>query len=135
MSSDLVWALKNGDLDKVQELAADVNASLEGGRSPLHIAADYGQLEVLRLGQDLELVNRIATHKSDRFAEENAETSEVEAGWRHTVALHRRQMMQSELLATEREYLDTGDEDVMTRLVELQRQIAHSLANEALLED
>ena len=44
-------------------------------------------------------------------------------------------MMQSELLATEREYLDTGDEDAMTRLVELQRQIAHSLANEALLED
>ncbi len=95
----------------------------------------HNQLEVLRLGQDLELVNRIATHKSDRFAEENAETSDVVAGWRHTVALHRRQMMQSELLATEREYLDTGDEDAMTRLVELQRQIAHSLANEALLED
>ena len=95
----------------------------------------HNQLEVLRLGQDLELVNRIATHKSDRFAEETAETSDVEVGWRHTVALHRRQMMQSELLATEREYLDTGDEDAMTRLVELQRQIAHSLANEALLED
>ena len=95
----------------------------------------HNQLEVLRLGQDLELVNRIATHKSDRFAEEDAETSDVEAGWRHTVALHRRQMMQGELIATEREYLDTGDEDAMTRLVELQRQIAHSLANEALLED
>ncbi len=95
----------------------------------------HNQLEVLRLGQDLELVNRIATHKSDRFAEQDAETSDVEAGWRHTVALHRRQMMQSELIATEREYLDTGDEDAMTRLVELQRQIAHSLANEALLED
>lgn len=103
---------------------------LELDRSVIH-----NQLEVLRLGQDLELVNRIATHKSDRFAEQNAETSDVVAGWRHTVALHRRQMMQSELLATEREYLDTGDEDAMTRLVELQRQIAHSLANEALLED
>ena len=43
----MVWALKNGDLDKVRELAVDVNGDLDG-RSPLHIAADYGQLEVLR---------------------------------------------------------------------------------------
>ena len=79
--SDLVWAIKNGDLgesdqmltckqgkftrvdillkidsplcnsaDRVRELSSasgfDVNAAVDG-RSPLHFAADYGQLEVI----------------------------------------------------------------------------------------
>jgi len=50
-SSDLVWSLKNGDLDSVKELfeteKVDVNALLDG-RSPLHYAADYGQQDVIR---------------------------------------------------------------------------------------
>ena len=48
--SDLVWAVKNGDLDKVRELAEggfEVNGEVDG-RSPSHFAADYGQLEVLK---------------------------------------------------------------------------------------
>jgi len=59
--SDLVWAIKNGDLDRVRELSSasgfDVNAAVDG-RSPLHFAADYGQLEVIEFlvgkGADLE---------------------------------------------------------------------------------
>jgi len=52
MSDDknLGWALKNGDLDRVKEqIEADgslVTSPIDG-RSPLHLAADYGQLEVL----------------------------------------------------------------------------------------
>lgn len=49
--SDLIWAVKNGDLDKVKEIVAvegyDLNAQMDG-RSPCHFAADYGQLEVLQ---------------------------------------------------------------------------------------
>ncbi len=53
---DLVWAVKNGDMDKVKEMADaagfDVNAHLDGGRAPMHFAADYGQLEVLKFFTD-----------------------------------------------------------------------------------
>ncbi|KAL1275280.1 hypothetical protein QQF64_034903 [Cirrhinus molitorella] len=47
---ELMWALKNGDLDEVKGLlvkAEDVNRTLEGGRKPLHYAADCGQTEML----------------------------------------------------------------------------------------
>ncbi|CAJ0949927.1 unnamed protein product, partial [Ranitomeya imitator] len=47
---ELMWALKNGDLDAVKELISggvDVNRTLEGGRKPLHYAADCGQDETL----------------------------------------------------------------------------------------
>jgi len=50
MSGDLVWAIKNGDLEKAKEQISnqgfDVNAHIDG-RTPLHFAADYGQLEVI----------------------------------------------------------------------------------------
>ncbi|KAG9465325.1 hypothetical protein GDO78_018503 [Eleutherodactylus coqui] len=47
---ELMWALKNGDLDAVKEFISggvDVNRLLEGGRKPLHYAADCGQDEIL----------------------------------------------------------------------------------------
>ncbi|KAM9845980.1 myotrophin [Aulostomus maculatus] len=46
----LLWALKTGDLDEVSaklETAEDVNQTLDGGRKPLHYAADFGQTDVL----------------------------------------------------------------------------------------
>ncbi|XP_030198046.1 myotrophin [Gadus morhua] len=47
--TDLTWALKNGDLDAAKSLlkAEDVNRTLEGGRKPLHYAADCGHAEIL----------------------------------------------------------------------------------------
>jgi len=50
MSETFEWAIKNGDLDKVKEdlkKGADANASVGSGRSPLCVAADYGQTHVL----------------------------------------------------------------------------------------
>ncbi|NP_001279754.1 myotrophin [Callorhinchus milii] len=44
--SELVWALKNGDLEAVREMVVDVNVEL-GGRTPLHYAADSGQFDTL----------------------------------------------------------------------------------------
>uniref|UniRef100_A0A1A9WJ39 ANK_REP_REGION domain-containing protein n=1 Tax=Glossina brevipalpis TaxID=37001 RepID=A0A1A9WJ39_9MUSC len=48
--SDLVWSIKNGELDQVQlaleAKSHDVNSELNG-RYPLHYAADYGQYDVL----------------------------------------------------------------------------------------
>uniref|UniRef100_A0AAY5KR18 Myotrophin n=1 Tax=Esox lucius TaxID=8010 RepID=A0AAY5KR18_ESOLU len=62
---ELTWALKNGDLDEVKSLMKeeDVNRTLEGGRKPLHYAADCGQAEMLEFllskGAD---VNRYCTN-------------------------------------------------------------------------
>ncbi|KAF7994848.1 hypothetical protein HCN44_004320 [Aphidius gifuensis] len=49
--SELVWGIKNGDLDQVRDIVEnkniDVNQMIDG-RTPLHYAADYGQNEVVR---------------------------------------------------------------------------------------
>lgn len=48
--ANLVWSIKNGELDRVQEdielKQIDVNSEING-RYPLHYAADFGQVEVL----------------------------------------------------------------------------------------
>ena len=49
------------------------------------------QLKTLKFGRVVELVERAATHKSDKFAEPYAERADVERGWRHVLALHDRQ--------------------------------------------
>ncbi|XP_070558761.1 myotrophin-like [Ptychodera flava] len=50
--SELKWALQNGDLEAIKEHVEkpgfDVNQEIHQGRNGLHIAADYGQLEVLQ---------------------------------------------------------------------------------------
>ena len=51
MGEELLWGVKNGDLDKVRELiekkGCDVNGDLMNGRKPIHFAADYGQHEMI----------------------------------------------------------------------------------------
>ncbi|XP_076578529.1 myotrophin [Chaetodon auriga] len=47
---ELKWALTTGDLDEVKTRLTpdvDVNRTLEGGRMPLHLAADFGHTEVV----------------------------------------------------------------------------------------
>ena len=61
MGEELLWAVKNGDLDNVTKIIGekkvDVNNELSSGRSPLHFATDYGQLNVCEylvlLGADI----------------------------------------------------------------------------------
>ncbi len=93
------------------------------------------QLGKLRLSHDVELVDRLATHKSDRFAEREADSAEVEKGWRHTLALHNRRALYDQLAMAEQDYRLHGDDDVLSRIVELQRQISASIASEAHLDD
>ncbi|EDV26079.1 Myotrophin [Trichoplax sp. H2] len=51
MSDNLIWAIKNGDLEAVKMTISsqniDVNGQLQSGRMPLHYAADYGQAKVM----------------------------------------------------------------------------------------
>uniref|UniRef100_A0A1L8E7W7 Putative myotrophin n=1 Tax=Haematobia irritans TaxID=7368 RepID=A0A1L8E7W7_HAEIR len=48
--SDVIWSIKNGELDQVQASVGEKSSILNtkyNGRYPLHYAADYGQHEVL----------------------------------------------------------------------------------------
>ncbi|XP_054876415.1 myotrophin [Poeciliopsis prolifica] len=46
----VIWALKNGEVNEVEgvlKTEEDVNKSMEG-RSPLHYAADFGQVDMIK---------------------------------------------------------------------------------------
>lgn len=51
MANDLVWALTNGEMEDIGKLLVtceDVNkVILDNGRTPLHVASDYGHAEVV----------------------------------------------------------------------------------------
>ncbi|XP_077994610.1 myotrophin-like [Glandiceps talaboti] len=67
MSEELIWAVKNGDLEaikaKLSVPGVDVNKEILNGRAALHHAADYGQSEaieyLLSKGAD---INRLDKH-------------------------------------------------------------------------
>jgi DNA primase len=83
------------------------------------------QLERLGLHKVLDLIERANTHRSDRFAEPDAGTAEVEAGWRHTLALHNRQTgLNRALKAAEHAWHEEGSEDALARICEIQRRMA-----------
>lgn len=83
------------------------------------------QLDRLGAGRLVELVERTITHRSDKFAEPDAERGEVEAGWRHALALHERHVdLKRALEAAERDWQKDGTETALARICEIQRQIA-----------
>ena len=91
----------------------------------LDSATVRSQLERLGLHTVLDLIERAKTHRSDRFAESDADTAEVEAGWRHTLALHNRQTgLNRALQAAERAWYQEGSEDALARICEIQRRMA-----------
>lgn len=61
---ELIWTLKNGDLDSLQTLLKeeDVNRTLDGGRTPLHYASDSGDVDTVKFllgrGADVNLKDK-----------------------------------------------------------------------------
>ena len=85
------------------------------------------QLSSSGLGRVIDLVERSVTHRSDRFAEPDAPRAEVEVGWRHTLALHERQVgLQKSLEAAVQAYHRDGSEDALARICEIQGLLARS---------
>jgi len=66
------------------------------------------------------LVERAITHRGDKFAEPEADRAAVETGWRHAVALHRREELRRELIIAEQAWHEEGSEDAFQRICELQ---------------
>jgi DNA primase len=90
------------------------------------------QLEGLSLDKAVDLVERAKTHKSDKFAEADADRAEVETGWRHAAGLHTRQVgLRKALEAAERAWHEECSEDALARICEIHRLIASSEATEA----
>jgi DNA primase len=84
-------------------------------------------------GGVLDLVDRSVTHKCDRFAEPNAGHAEVEAGWRHALALHERQVgLKAALESAERAWHEDRSEDAFQRICELQAELERLARPEGL---
>jgi DNA primase len=98
-----------------------------------NVALERGELrtQLTNLGLDKVVVmaERAITHKSDKFAEPEADPSEVEAGWQHTVALHECQVgMQRALAAAERDWQAAPTEEAFGRIAEIQERLARAVA-------
>jgi DNA primase len=105
----------------------DALLSLLSDNISLDRAQIRSQLERSSLGKVFDLVERAITHRCDRFAEPDADATEVERGWRHTLALHERQTgLRRALAAAERTFHEEGSENALARIVEIKRQLASS---------
>ena len=105
----------------------DAVLSVQAQENALDSSSLRTQLSVSGLGKVIDLVERSVTHRSDRFAEPDAPQAEVEVGWRHTLALHERQVgLQKSLDAAVQAYHRDGSEDALARICEIQGLLALS---------
>ncbi|XP_072172416.1 myotrophin homolog [Diadema setosum] len=67
MATEAKWAVQNGDLDKLTQIADsssfDVNGDVGMGRTLLHCAADYGQIDCIKYLVDQHNANVNAVDK------------------------------------------------------------------------
>ncbi|MGH1417488.1 MAG: DNA primase [Hyphomicrobiaceae bacterium] len=82
------------------------------------------QLTELRVENFVDLVERASTHRSDRFAEPDAASAEVETGWRHTLALHRQQLLSQSLRAAEVAFSKDFDEEAYATICQIKAELA-----------
>ncbi len=83
------------------------------------------QLERLNAGEFVLMVERSMTHRCDKFAQPDSDANEVEAGWRHALALHDRQLgLRKSLDAAARAFDEDGTEAAYARIRELQSELA-----------
>ncbi|MEQ1713098.1 MAG: hypothetical protein ABL908_17080, partial [Hyphomicrobium sp.] len=102
----------------------DAILSLHATDNSLDSARLTSQLEKAGLGRVLDHLERAITHKCDRFAQADATNAEVDAGWRHALALHDRQVgLKRALEAAERSWHDDGSEEALARICDIQRQL------------
>jgi DNA primase len=98
---------------------------LLGACIPLDSASVRSHLSAIGLDNAIAVAERAITHKSDKFVVGDAEAGEVEAGWRHALALHDTQIgLPIALQAAERAWGADPSEATWARIVELQDRMA-----------
>jgi DNA primase len=103
----------------------DALLELLASGKPLDSSSVRTHLSGVGLDVVVALAERAIAHKSDKFADVQAEASEVAAGWRHTFELHERQVgLRMALEAAERAWNLDPSEAAWHRIVELQQRIA-----------
>ena len=109
--------------DELLSYAADDNA--------LDRAAVSAHLTGQGLAKVIALVERAITHKGDKFAEPEADRAAVETGWRHAVALHRKEELRRELSVARQAWDNEGSEETFARICELHALLNRSDGGEA----
>jgi DNA primase len=89
------------------------------------------QLCDLGLEKMVSLAERAVTHRSDKFAEPEAQASAVEEGFRHAFALHQAQVgLKQALAVAERDWQAEPSEEAWRKIVEIQERLAHAATAE-----
>lgn len=105
------------------------------GQETLDSEALRTQLSRQGFGAIVATVERAITHKSDWFTQPEASREDVETGWRHVLALHRKSLeLERELKAAERAYREEASDQAYERLCDIQRQLSNAEGTEASLE-
>jgi DNA primase len=99
----------------------DAILSAHADDKSLDSATLASHLSKLGMGGIVDLIHRSMTHRCDRFAEPQTERAEVEAGWRHALALHDRQVgLKRSLEAAEQAWHEDRSEEAFARICEIQ---------------
>jgi DNA primase len=109
----------------------DALLSLTAEENSLDRAGLSSQLTNLGLAKVVALVERAITHRGDKFAEPEADPATVERGWRHAVALHRKEGLRRELAAAEQAWHVEGTEEAFERIREVQHLLTRGDGVEA----
>jgi DNA primase len=86
--------------------------------------------QLTRLGLDklVAMAERAITHKSDKFAEPEADAADVQVGWRHAVALHEAQVgSKRALAAAEQDWQAAPTEAAWDRIADIQHQLGRGI--------
>jgi DNA primase len=103
----------------------DALLELLSAENPLDSISVRSHLSDIGLQSAIAVAERAITHKSDKFVAGDAEAGEVEAGWRHALALHETQIgLPMALQAAERAWSADPNEATWARIVELQDRMA-----------
>jgi DNA primase len=90
------------------------------------------QLTKLGLDKVVAMAERAITHKSDRFAEPDADASRVEASWEHALALNEFHVdLRRALKEAEKAYERTPTEGTLAAILEIQQRLALGKGTEA----
>jgi DNA primase len=99
----------------------DALLDLHARNIPLDTGEFKSQLTRLGFGKTLALIERSMTHRSDRFAEPDAEHADVITGWAHAVHMHGQSALRQALVEAQALYDAEQSQDALDRIEEIKR--------------